>query len=1463
MAEREHEPAAVESLSPPARRRKRRRRRRVTVASVVALLVFVGVVAVLRSERFTHWVASELAAQVRAETGLDVTLGAVGFSFRHLAVRIDRVSVRRPEEGCVPLVTVDTVEVVPAVGPLLERRVQLARLDVTGGSVDLRFVRGAHGVVLSCGPVSSGRGSHSKPGELPFRDISVSDVRVRVLHPEVGMVELGSVDFDAVNLGARRVRAGVLGLHGHAQTQWFTGALRRVEARATVDLNRGNVRVVPAVIEAGRTSVRVREAEFVAGERAHVDASVRAYLEDVIRAIPGAPELEGLAGVDLRVSVRELSRVRETLAAEGAVTGLGLGLWGRDSTTRERIRFNISDRASLRFTADGNGVRVTDLEASYAHGLLRSREVVISLGSTPAINGRFTLDGLDFTQLMHDVTVTPRTKILWTISGPLQLHGTLDPLRLTVDLREMEGRNFALLQDYFTVLPQRAVVAIARSRVSCRMEIDPAEIAWNDCDARFGNSRATLRQIRIRTSHDATHRERDLKITGLNIERLDLRDVGAIAGLEVDGHVTGTVSADTDTDVPVLHGTGRVTEFRVTGLPFGELDVPGWTLRGERVEIAEARGRTRLERAGYTLRDGFMDFSRWTVHVGGRVGAERLSLDDFYDMFRFTGDPVLTPYSGVGRVEAGVDYVLGRPGDDRDGVMTVSARVSDADVVAFGERLEDVDVKLGYEWLRRRDGIRGARVDLQEFTGRKGTGRVRVSGWMDLGGRMHFAAVGTDVPLGAMDLLRGRNVSGELSASVTVEGTPDAPRAVVESDVRELTVLGRPLGRTRVRLTQLPEWEPTRELREGEHPPGNLFTLSVGALDDRLRVNGTLAVPWDDSRWRDVGGVEHRTVARAWGRSVLQGDVTATEALDLLPWLTPGILARLGDDPEARAQFAVHVDRAQLNQLNRVEGSAELSALSLRARGVPFSLSSGGRVGVCLRNGTAWVTATGAQGCRENHEGEIPARERRFDRSRPTFVGPDGARLWVGGGVELAEDLSVASLDVSARAEADLARLAARAPTVSWARGTAVMDISAVGDLQHPNLSGSVVLEDAAVTAAGLPAPLTDVDLEVRVQGTEAVIQRAFARVGAGTVSLTRPGRPGRVSFDGTRFERLDVPVVVRGLSLSPMAGADVGVDVDATVRWSAGEDLPMVQGDVKITRARYTRPVPLSADLAGRLQGGGQSAPAAPYDPANDLLRLDLTVHTPTPMRMVNNLGDVEFSLSESPPFRVQGTQQRPGVTGTMTVGRGVVRLYENEFDVRRGRVTFDSPDRISAGFDVEAETEVRRTGDSSRSQWRVRARVAGTPDQFAIELSSEPLLSRADIVLLLLFRMTRTELDRLGGLNTGQTLAIEVLSLTLGLDRVVRSAIPVIDDFRVGSAYNPRTNRTEPQVSVGRQLLEWLRIGGAFTLSEQPLARATGDIRLGDQLGIQVLLESANNQLGTQGANVGADLRWRMEFH
>ncbi len=1443
----------------------RRFRPRFRWLSALVLLGLVVAALVVRSDRFARRVAQEIHDQVFAATGLDLTYGSVGFSPTNLAVRVRSIQVRRPLPGCAPLVTVESLEVIPSLGDLLRGNVRLSRVLVDGGTVDLAFERGAGGAVaLRCGPVTrSGGGGTS--GEVPLRDVAISDVRVRIRHPVAGNFDLGSVDVDLLNLGRQRWSVGLLAMDSAGGTPFFKGSIPRVEARLTADLRTGVIDVASAQVLAGRTAVRVRQGRFDPTARAlSLDARVEAHLEDVLANVAGTPDLEGAVTVDVQGSVDDLAAPLRAFRATAVVTGLGVGLHAPDQTTGVMLRYNLGDRLRTRITADPTHVEATEFSAGYAGATLHSDRLSLGLTGVMPIAGTLAIRGLDFTQLMNDVTMTPRTKVLWTLSGDAHLSGGLKPLRLVANFPDMETRDFSILRDFFIVLPQRPVLHIPRAHISLRMEIDDQAVSWNDCVVQFGQSRATVRRIRSRTSHDnddTDGHDPDLKIEGLVVERMHLADLGSIADIPISGEATATVSVSDDFDHPRVHGVAHVDDFTFNTFPFGDLGTaPGteWVLRDERLDSVRMEGTHRRSR--YTLHNAFLDFTQFSLRAGARMNADPMELGDFYNMFHFEGDPTFASYDGRGVVEATVDYVLGRPGDDRDGVMTADVAIHRAQATAFGERIGDVDAALSYVWLRRRDGVRGARVNLDHFTGTKGGGHLRASGAMDLGAAMHFVAEVRDVPMPAFDLARERHmpVSGSVSALVTVEGTPDAPRYIGDARFRDLRVIDRPLGDLVLHVSQLPEGPlPTRA---DERPPVGRIEVDFGALADQLQVRLALMVPWEASRWRDALGVSHPTWERAWGSSGVRAHITTRSAIDLLPWLPPSMLARLGADPRVAAGFELTLEEARLDQLARATGHARLNALDVHVRGLPLTLGQGAALALCFRDGVAWLAPPDAAECGLAPTTTTPVTP--FDLARPVLVGPDGTRLWIAGSAFVGADFAVTGFDVRARGDADLSRVSARVPQVTFGRGVGVLQLRARGTPDRPSVSGSVELHDASLGLAGLTSPLRDIELDLRVEGSEAILRRASARYGQGRVEFTRDDSPAMVRFDGTRLDRLDVPILVRDLALAPQEGIELSVNADARLRWQGGEELPLLQGVVDLTRARYTRPIPLSADFAGRLQGRTVEAAPAAYDPANDFVRLDVQLRTPVPMRIANNIVDAELRLDETRPFRVVGTLQRPGIVGSMHITRGLLRVYENQFEVRRGVVDFDNPDRVAARFDVAAQTEVRRTGDSSRSQWRVGLHAYGTPDQFSVDLSAEPSLSREDIVLMLLFRLTRLELERIGAANAAQTLALEAASRGLGVDRILRGWLPVFDDVRIGSAYNPRTNRTEPQVYLGRQVLDGLRLGGSTTASESPIARFTADLRLRGGLSVQALVESANNQLGTVNANAGADLRWRMDF-
>jgi hypothetical protein len=84
----------------------------------------------------------------------------------------------------------------------------------------------------------------------------------------------------------------------------------------------------------------------------------------------------------------------------------------------------------------------------------------------------------------------------------------------------------------------------------------------------------------------------------------------------------------------------------------------------------------------------------------------------------------------------------------------------------------------------------------------------------------------------------------------------------------------------------------------------------------------------------------------------------------------------------------------------------------------------------------------------------------------------------------------------------------------------------------------------------------------------------------------------------------------------------------------------------------------------------------------------------------------------------------------------------------------------------------------------------------------SSEPALSKDDIFLLLTLGLTRTELDRAQSATAGGSVALEALGRLTGADDAVKENIPVIDEFKLGSAYSSRTGRTNRRL---RSASDW----------------------------------------------------------
>jgi translocation and assembly module TamB len=242
-------------------------------------------------------------------------------------------------------------------------------------------------------------------------------------------------------------------------------------------------------------------------------------------------------------------------------------------------------------------------------------------------------------------------------------------------------------------------------------------------------------------------------------------------------------------------------------------------------------------------------------------------------------------------------------------------------------------------------------------------------------------------------------------------------------------------------------------------------------------------------------------------------------------------------------------------------------------------------------------------------------------------------------------------------------------------------------------------------------------------------------------------------------------------------------------------------------------------------------------------------------------------------------GTNQRFGGRGNLRLIPGSkLYLQGHDFSVRDGKVSFDNPTRIAPRLDVHATTEYRRYAQSEQvetastaesggaantaGKWLIEVHAYGDTDAPQVRFTSDPPLSQEDIVSLLLVGMTRAELDRGMAGSLAQSVGLEALTAATGIDQAVRSTVPIIDDFRIGSQYSSRTGRTEPTATVGKRITDDVRASVTTGLSDNREVRSNVEWRLGKGLSVEGSYDNVNDVSNVGIGNVGADLRWRLEF-
>ncbi len=410
-----------------------------------------------------------------------------------------------------------------------------------------------------------------------------------------------------------------------------------------------------------------------------------------------------------------------------------------------------------------------------------------------------------------------------------------------------------------------------------------------------------------------------------------------------------------------------------------------------------------------------------------------------------------------------------------------------------------------------------------------------------------------------------------------------------------------------------------------------------------------------------------------------------------------------------------------------------------------------------------------------------------------------------------------ASTPIQGVVELRVAKLGTWSPWVpaGWRLGGALTTSANLGGrLGAPEYTGSLRGSDISVRNFAEGVNVTDGDIDIRLQGATARIERFTAKVGDGTVALSGNATFGtapeaRLALVAKRFQllgRVDRRIVASGegelqlgankVALNGRFGVDEGL-----IDFTRG-DAPSLASDVEVVRAPAGRKAdaatPAEARAAGRFDpkadgtkprpgeaggggggggggagssngnGQGANAATAPARPPSRAVALNLVVQLGDRLRLRGRGLDTGLQGE----LRITSPGGRMAVNGTVSTVGGNFAAYGQKLSIDRGSVIFTGAVE-NPRLDIEATRP--------NTDVRVGVVIGGTASNPRIRLFSEPELAEVDkLSWLVLGRasdglgrtdtalLQRAALALLAGDGSGGGGVTDQLTKAIGLDDV-----------------------------------------------------------------------------------------------
>ena len=337
---------------------------------------------------------------------------------------------------------------------------------------------------------------------------------------------------------------------------------------------------------------------------------------------------------------------------------------------------------------------------------------------------------------------------------------------------------------------------------------------------------------------------------------------------------------------------------------------------------------------------------------------------------------------------------------------------------------------------------------------------------------------------------------------------------------------------------------------------------------------------------------------------------------------------------------------------------------------------------------------------------------------------------------------ATAAMSVDAQGTVNLALFSAFAGVK--AAGTLGVDVRSGGSVENPDVQGQIQVENVALSSSAAPLGLQNLNGTLDVTRDKLQIRTLTGQLGGGQISVG-----GSIAYR----PRLQFNLALQHRSVRLLYPAGIRSVFDGNLTFTGTSESSMLGGRLSISSLGFTPDFDLSTFSS---QFNGTSLPSTQESFA-DRVKLRIAVQSKQNLSARTSQLSVEGTVT----LQVIGTLSNPVIIGRTDLTSGELFYMSNRYSLERGFISFDNPNQTRPVLNVQVTTTVE--------QYNLTITMTGPIDKLTTSYMSDPPLSTADIISLLIRGQTTTEAAAVGT-STDSILASPAASqLQTGIQRLV----------------------------------------------------------------------------------------------